>query len=193
MDLKVIPLTETNKEDFYLVHCDETGHGRCYCIAWWTPTWDAWNKRSSEENRQMREQLFDVGVYDGYLLYDGDNPVGWCQCGPRDQWHKLRLEYKLEPDPEAYAITCFVINPKYREIGLGNFMLQEILKDLKAKGVRYVQAFPRRGEDLAVDDLWTGPEKFFQNAEFTLIKDDPKYPIYQKNLKEHVPTGIDKA
>jgi ribosomal protein S18 acetylase RimI-like enzyme len=127
--------------------------------------------------------LFDAGVYDGYLLYDGSKPIGWCQCGLRDQLLKLRNEYKLESDPEVFAITCFVIIPSYREIGLGHFFLDEVLKDLNKRNVKYVQAFPRRGEKLHVEDLWTGPERFFEKAKFTLERDDPKYPIYGKRLK----------
>ncbi len=183
MDLKVAPLDADRREDFYKIHCKENKHGWCYCVAWWAPSWEAWNLRSAEENRRMREQLFDSNIFDGYLLYDGENPIGWVQVGPRDQWHKLRLEYNLDPDPEAYAIGCFVIAPKYREIGLGHYLLEQVLADLKRKGIKYVQGFPRRGEKLAVDDLWTGPERFFEKAEFELERDDPKYPVYRKNLQ----------
>lgn len=178
MNIKVFRLDENRKEDFYRVHNKEHGHGWCFCVGWWAPTWEAWSRRSAEENRKMREQLFDSNQYDGYLMYDEDRPIGWCQVLPRDFLHKLRLEYKLEPDLEIYAISCFVIIPEYREIGLGRYMLSEVLKDLKKRGVKHVQAFPRRGPKLAVDDLWTGPEKFFEKAEFTLEHDDSKYPVY---------------
>ena len=182
MDLKVVPLNADRKDDFYRIHSKENGHGWCFCIAWWAPTWDAWSKRTSEENRRMREQLFDVEQYDGYLMYDGEKPIGWCQVGPRDRLHKLAMEYELLPNSDAWAISCFVILSAYREIGLGGFMLTEILKDLKEKGVKYVQGFPRRGRDLAVDDLWTGPEKFFEKAGFTLERDHTTYPIYSIEL-----------
>nr|MBN2278246.1 GNAT family N-acetyltransferase [candidate division Zixibacteria bacterium] len=182
MDLKVMALDAGHVDDFFRVHSEENGHGWCYCVAWWAPTWQGWMERTAEENRRMREQLFDVEQYDGYLMYDGDKPIGWCQVGPRDRLHKLVLEYKLARDSDAWAITCFIIIPKYREIGLGRYMLEQVLKDLQKKGVKYVQAFPRRGKDLAVEDLWTGPERFFEKAGFELERDDPKYPIYGKRF-----------
>jgi len=184
MDLKVIKLSEDTVEDFYRVHSKENNHDWCCCVAWWAPTWEAWSNRTAEENRKMREQIFDSGIYDGYILYDGDKPIGWCQCCPRDLLFKLKIEYKLETDPDIYAITCFVIAPSYREIGLGHKFVELILSDLKELGVKYVQAFPRRGENLAVDDLWTGPEQFYKKAEFSLDRDDPKYPIYGKQLSK---------
>ncbi|PKK82866.1 MAG: hypothetical protein CVT49_11795 [candidate division Zixibacteria bacterium HGW-Zixibacteria-1] len=182
MDIKVRSLTEETSGDYFRLHSDDNKHGWCYCVAWWVPTWEGWSQRSIEDNRSMREHLFRIGEYDGYLMYDGDEPIGWCQAGPRDRLVKLITEYRLPYDSDIWAITCFFIITKYRDIGLGQHMLKEILEDLRKKGVRYVQGFPRRGKNLKVDDLWTGPENFFVNAGFNLERDDPNYPIYGLKL-----------
>jgi GNAT superfamily N-acetyltransferase len=182
MDIRVVPLDNSLRDDFYRVHSEEYGHNWCYCVAWWIPTWHGWEHRMAEQNRMMREQLFEVEEYDGYLLYDGDKPIGWCQVGPRDRLKKLIIEYKLPNDSDIWAVTCFFIAPGYREIGLGSYMLSEILIDLKKRGVRYVQGFPRRGKKLKVEDLWTGPESYFVKNGFKLERDDPIYPIYGKEL-----------
>ncbi|MFH2035344.1 MAG: GNAT family N-acetyltransferase [Candidatus Zixiibacteriota bacterium] len=184
MNLKVAKLSTDTVEDFYHVHSRENDHDWCFCVAWWSPTWEAWSNRTSEENRQRREQLFDSGIYDGYLFYDGSKAIGWCQCCPGDQLFKLNLEYNLKPNSEIYTITCFIIAPSYREIGLGHKFLELILDDLKNRGIKYVRAFPRRGKDLAVEDLWTGPEQFYLKAGFSLERNDAKYPIYGKQLIE---------
>ena len=140
-------------------------------------------ERTAQENRRMREQLFDIEQFDGYLMYDDNKPIGWCQVGPRDRLIKLCREYRLPYDSDAWAVTCFLIIPAYREIGLGEFMLVEILKDLEKRGVKYVQGFPRRGKNISCEDLWTGPESFFLKADFILERDDPVFPIYGKRLK----------
>jgi len=182
MEIKVCPLTAELQDDFYRLHSKENDHGWCFCAAWWVPTWEGWSLRTEEENRAIRDQLFSSGQYDGYLMYDGDRPIGWCQAGPRDRLRKLIDEYRLPGDPTAWAITCFFILPEYREIGLGQHMLREVLEDLRKKGVKYVQGFPRRGKHFKVDDLWTGPETFFQNTGFYLERDDPNYPVYGLEL-----------
>ena len=111
MDISVVPLDSSRREDFYRVHSEANEANWCYCVAWWVPTWEGWGQRTADENLTLRESLFQLGEYDGYLLYVDGEPAGWCQCGPRDRLPKLLEEYRLEPDPEVWAITCFLIAP----------------------------------------------------------------------------------
>lgn len=182
MRLSVVPIDASRRDDFYRIHCEANKAGWCYCVAWWTPTWDNWGSRTAEENRSLREKLFDQGEWDGYLMYVDDEPVGWCRCGPRDRLTKLCQQYDLTLNPEVWVVTCFVIVPAYRGQGLLHQFFAEVLKDLKRRRIRYVQGFPRRGEDLMTDDLWTGPEMLFQKAGFKVERDDSNFPIYGKWL-----------
>ncbi|RJO67843.1 MAG: N-acetyltransferase [Myxococcales bacterium] len=169
------------RDAFYALHSDVNDCGLCQCVAWWAPTWEGWDKRTKEENRALRESLFDRGEYDGYLLFVDDVPSAWCQAGPRDRLEKLCRSYRLTPDPAVWAITCFLVAPSARQKGLARRLLDAVLADLAFKGVALVQAFPKRGE-LPVEDMWTGPEPLFQAAGFTLERDDPRLPIYAKRL-----------
>jgi len=184
MELKVFPLNQDRKEDFYKIHCQDGQGGWCYCIAWWTTTWQAWGMRSGEENLKRREQLFAQNIFDGYLLYDGKRPIGWCQCAPRDYFTKLRDQYDLGENPAIYAVTCFMIVPEYREIGLTHYFLGKILDDLARKGIKTVQGFPKRGKNLSQDNIWTGPESAFQKAGFDLTIDHPTFPVYTRLLSQ---------
>ncbi len=179
MKIEVCRLDPSRHVDFYRVHSEENGAGWCFCVAWWTPTWDGWGERTADENQRLREDLFADGHDDGYLLYVDGDPVGWCQCGVRDRLTKLTNRFKLDPDPSAWAITCFHIKPSLHGQGLAHRFLAGVLDDLKRRGAAWVQAFPRRGERLPVDDVWTGPEALFRGAGFQLEEDDGKYPIYK--------------
>jgi ribosomal protein S18 acetylase RimI-like enzyme len=172
----------SRRADFFRLHSAERGGGWCFCVAWWVPTWDGWGERTAEENRRLRESLFDRGELDGYLAYEGDAPVGWCQVGPRDRLVKLARQMRLEPEPAAVAISCFHVAPAHRRRGVARRMLDEVLRDLRARGVRRVEAFPRRGADLPEDDLWTGPEALFCAAGFTIARDDPARPVLALDL-----------
>jgi GNAT superfamily N-acetyltransferase len=180
--LSVVPLESARCGDFYRVHGDAHDTGWCFCVAWWVPTWDNWGDRTTGENRDLRNLLFDRGQYDGYLLYRDDEAVGWCQCGPRDRLTKLCQQYDLEPDTTVWAITCFVLTPPVRQQGLAHHLLREMLRDLKCQGVRHVQGFPRRGDGLDSGEVWTGPESLFQKAGFTIEGHAPRGPIYGKQL-----------
>ena len=169
MNISVVPLDASHREDFYRVHSESHGCGWCNCVAWWVPTWEGWGQRTVDQNRALREKLFSRGHYDGYLLYAEDRPVGWCQFG-------------LQPDPEVWAITCFLISPISRKKGLAIHLLEGVLLDLKARGISRLQAFPRRGHNLPDEDVWTGPEALYRQSGFALERDDPQKPIYCRQL-----------
>ncbi len=177
MHLEVHRIDPTRRNDFYRVHSAINDAACCFCVAWWVPTWDGWSDRPPIRNRAFRDKLFDRGEYDGYLLYDDGKPVGWCQVGPRDRLEKLVAQFNLSPDPQSWAITCFLIAPAYRRQGYASFMLDEILTDLKARGVKRIEAFPKRGQDLSEGDMWTGPESTYLKAGFKLVSDNPEKPM----------------
>jgi ribosomal protein S18 acetylase RimI-like enzyme len=170
-------------DDFFRLHSPANDHGWCFCAAWWTPapggapTWDGWGERSAEQNRAVRQELLERGEYDGYLLYESEEPAGWCQAGKRDRLEKLCRQMGLEPDPHAWAITCFFIAPAHRKRGLARRLLHAVLEDLRARGARRVEAFPKRGEGLDEMDLWNGPEAMFLQAGFRVVKDHPARPV----------------
>ena len=178
--LRFMPDMET---DFWALHNARHGCGRCFCSAWWLPDWEGWAVRSVEQNQAVREQLLARDEYDGYLLYRGKQPVGWSQVGPRDRLAKLCRQFNLKPDPEAWAITCFLIHPDFRRRGFARSLLRGILKDLPARGARRVEAYPRRGPELGPRELWNGPESLFLEAGFQESKDDSVHPILQLELR----------
>jgi predicted acetyltransferase len=179
MKIEISRLDSSRREDFYRIHNDSNGMGRCFCTAWWVTTWEEWDTRTAEQNRALREKLFEDRIYDGYIIYADNIPIGWCQCGPRDRMPKIRQTYNLIPDPSIWAVTCFFLIPQYREIGLAHYCLAEILKDLSAQNIRDIQGFPHRGKQLTANDVWTGPEAVFQKAGFKIESDDRRHPIYR--------------
>lgn len=169
-EIRVERLGPERRADFFRLHSPENGEGWCCCAGWWTETWDGWGDRSAEENRALRESLFDRGEWDGYLLYVDGEAAAWCQAGPRDRLGKLVRQFELAPDRGAWAITCFVVAPRFRRRGLARRLLLAILDDLPARGARSVEAFPRRAA-AEPGEMWTGPEALFLAAGFTPVKE----------------------
>jgi ribosomal protein S18 acetylase RimI-like enzyme len=182
--IEIHALEASRRKDFYRLHSPENGHGWCRCTAWWTPTWEGWGERSAEENQALRESLMERGEFDGYLLYVNGEPAGWCQVGRRDRLAKLVRQFQLPPDEGVWAITCFLIAPGYRGRGLATALLREVLQDLQGKGVRWVEAYPKRGEGLEAEDLWTGPEAMWLRAGFKVAREDAARPVLYLELQE---------
>ena len=165
--------------DFRTVHSAAHGCEWCQCVAWWTPSWDGWPERTLEQNRSLREALFARGEFDGYLLYEGGHPVGWCQVGAAERLAKLCRTYRISPDPGTVAISCFLLAPGARGRGLAHALLRGVLDDLSARGCTHVLAFPRRGSGLPADDVWTGPEQLYLHAGFRVSRSDAAHPILE--------------
>jgi len=158
------------------------GRGFCFCAAWWCPSWEEWKGRTPAGNRAQREALLARGERDGYLLEDAGRVVGWAQVGPRDRLAKLVAQYGLAPDPDCWAVTCFEIAPSRRGRGAAALLLRGVLDDLRARGVRRVQGFPRSGASLEPGQAWTGPEGLFRSAGFREVARAERGPVVQLDL-----------
>lgn len=180
MKIEVRPFGPAGAQDFFALH--STPPGECFCAYWWQEPGDDWSKLTAQDNRARREGLLARGEYDGYLAYADGRVAGWCQVGRRDRLGHLRRRMKLDADSEVWAVSCFYILPEMRRHGVATKLLDHVLRDLKAKGVRTVEAYPRRGPALTVDDMWNGPEAMLERAGFEVVREDPERPVFQKRL-----------
>ena len=182
MEIAIRRLSSGNKQDFYRVHSDQVCGSWCFCAAWWLPTWEGFGDRTSAENRAVREELFDKHTYDGYIVYIDDEPRGWCQVGNRDQYPTLLQKFELEPDAQAWAVTCMALPQRFQGMGLTHKILALIIEDLRARGAKRLQAYPKVEPDLPKEDIWTGPLSLYLKAGFKVVKADEKRPVLELNL-----------
>lgn len=183
-------LDPTRRPDFFKIHSDDHDCGFCFCVAWWVPSWGWLGERTPPQNRSLRQSLFEHGEDDGYLLYQDGRPVAWTQVGNRDRLVHLVRDYRLEPDPDAWVITCFLVAPAFRRTGLASRLLTAVLMDLKAQGIQRVEAFPRRGGEPTPEHIWTGPEAMFLTAGSEVVRDDPRRPVLALDLREDRPAVV---
>ena len=182
---RVEPLAQDRVKDFWKLHSDEVDHGWCCCTAWWAPSFKVFSKRTAEENKAEREKLFAAQEYDGYILYEDNEPIGWCQCGHRNRLAWLCQYYEIDPiedENEIQAITCLFLRPSHRGKGLAKVMLQGVLHHLRNDGKKRVQAFPRSGDNRPLGEIWTGPTKLFTKAGFEKIGGSDEMPILELSL-----------
>ncbi len=165
-------LSSANEDAFHRVHAD----GPCKCVAWWVPSWAGWSERTVDENERVRRGLFEANIHDGYLIYRDDHLAGWCQAWKRDAFPKLVALFDAAPDDDAWMIGCFVVLPAFRRQGVATEALEMILGDLRLRGARSVDAYPKRGAADA-DELWNGSESTYARLGFAVVRDDAKRPV----------------
>ncbi len=169
-------LSRACEDDFYRIHCATTGNGWCHCVAWWVPTWEGWSERTAEQNAGLRRDLFSNGVHDGYLIHSGGTLAGWCQAWKRDVFPKLATQFGATPDAGAWMIGCILVLPEFRARGVATNALSQVVDDLKLRGARSIDTYPRRGA-LEPGELWNGPESTYVRLGFKVVRDDAKRPV----------------
>jgi len=185
MDLVVRRLGADNVADFWALMARDQHEGAvCWCTAWWTDTWEDYLALTPAQRRELRESLIERGEYDGYLAYVDGAPVAWMQVGARDRLGKVLVSFELEPDPETWATTCFLVLEPYRGQGLGREFLRQVLADLDARGVTLVEGYPRHGEGHGATDLWSGPEALYADSGFSEVKKGPNRSVYRRRLRQ---------
>ena len=118
------------------------------------------------ENREGKRQLTSEGRAHGTIVYCGEDPVGWCQFGPREEHSRIDRKRGYTPiSPDAWRITCLFIAPGHRRSGLAAYAAKESVREMQKAGVRAVEAYPVNGERSATL-LWSGTPRLFEGLGF---------------------------
>lgn len=107
----------------------------------------------------------------GKLLLWGkrENPVGFIQFGPISEFQTAQFCYKNLVIPRAgWCITCVAIQTNYRGKGLATRLVRNVLRDLKRRGVKTVDAYPIQGTS-SWNQVSPGPVGLYQKCGFEKV------------------------
>ncbi len=149
MDYSIKPLTPELASTFaeYLERLD-FGHAphwaTCYCMFYHLAcSHEEWQNRKGPENRAEAIERIGSGTMKGYLAFDGDKCIGWCNAN--DAVSYVRLEKELEPvikDKRVGSTICYVIHQEYRGKGIARQLLNTAIEDFKRDGYDAMLALP---------------------------------------------------
>lgn len=121
-------------------------------------------------------QMVQSGAIQGFLAYDSDIAVGWCNANDRLNYFRVG-EFDIDDAPEdsmpsdcpskgfVKSVVCFEISPDYRGQGIAGKLLDRVCKDASSAGYSFVEAYPK--EETKDSSLsFTGPYKLFKRAGF---------------------------
>ena len=132
-------------------------------------------KRSGfhEHNRRRLQGLVDAGRAHGILAYSGDEAVGSCAYGRKEEFPKIdrgRAYRKLQPPPEgAWRIVCFVVAVGHRRKGVAAAALRAALESIRSQGGGPVEAYPVTGPRWGAGSLWFGTVHMFEREGFRKV------------------------
>lgn len=149
MNLEIKPLTPELAEVFasYLGHLDfshEPFWGSCFCRYYYTDcAFEDWIRRSGEENRDEAKAEIRAGRMHGYMAFEGERCVGWCNAAPAELLPRIRGELAPFCEGRKAACTiCFVVHPDDRGKGVARALLGAAIQGFREKGYDGMVAFP---------------------------------------------------
>lgn len=189
MGYNIRPLSPDLAETFsnYLTNLDfsNTPHwASCFCRYYQTTcSFEEWRGRSLETNRNEALQEIKNGNMRGYLAFDGEACVGWCNAN--DIANFPRIYPDMEPFCRGKSVgctICFLIHPLHRGKGLARELLARAIADYHAAGFDAMLALPVETAD-AGQRRYRGTLHMYQQAGYREIKVEDNLHIMWLDLK----------
>lgn len=186
MSFDIHPLTKDLKEDYLfffdnIVFEENPDRSSCYCCDYHflAPV----ETCTRDVSRPFVSNLIDEGKFSGYLVYDGDQPVGWCNANNRSNYQRLLRDFDLvdNPNDKVCSIVCFLIDPNHRRQGIAQQIVQRIVTDYADLGYDYIEAYPRKGA-LSSEDNFKGPKELYERFDFKVHKEHDNYYVMRRQL-----------
>jgi GNAT superfamily N-acetyltransferase len=190
MNLQIHALNSSRLDDYLdffdnRAFCDNPDWAGCYCVFnHFSASDEEWMQRSAEANRADAIRMIQSGTLHGYLAYDGGSAVGWANVNDKSAFARFaKLETPCDEGSRVCAVTCFVINPDYRRMGIARTLLEHACDDYAAKGSDILEAYPVLAENTCAAHYHGHPAMFIA-AGFHLCKEYAGFGCMQKYLKE---------
>ena len=193
-EIIIKPLTPELHADYldffdHRAFTDDNPNGPCYCTS---PNQD------EEEIKRMVNEFQSFGVKDtlrkyavnllnqnkiqGYLAYDGELSIGWCNAADIESYAGFVPEFaRKNTCGKTISIVCFEIAPEYRGMGIASALIDRVCKDAKANGYVAVEGYAGLS-DQRNDFDYHGPLQLYQKAGFAEIARENGQIIMRKIL-----------
>ena len=196
MDIKIRKLTPALADDYVRFfdttpHSDNEEEHRCYCVCWCGEDSEGKDFSSAEKRRAYALQSVRAGTLQGYLAFDGDTVVGWCNANTKSDclqcysWRRFMGAVPVEDEVNPLKIKsvfCFAISPAYRRSGIASRLLARVCADAAADGFDYAEAYPNKAF-IDTEHDFMGPTALFEKHGFTPYFETGKQLVLRKPLQ----------
>ena len=188
------PLTSELNADYldffdHRAFTDDNPNGPCYCTS---PNQDKEQieKMVSEFNtygvretlRKYAIKMLDKNQIHGYLAYDGDHPVGWCNAADMESYAGFVPAFARDiTSRKTISIVCFEIAPDYRGMGIASAFIDRVCADAKSRGYVAVEGYPKLS-DQRNDFDYQGPVSLYKKAGFIEVARGKEQAVMRKVL-----------
>ena len=142
-NLKIMPLNVQTWSAFEALFGEKGAHGGCWCMFWRMQRGE-FMKMSEEEHKAAMQEMVYAGNVPGILLMDGNDAVGWCAVGPKEDFYPLvhSRSLKAVDDQPVWSIVCFFVAKENRRKGIMTQLIRGALDYAHQHGASIVEAYP---------------------------------------------------
>ncbi|HKM42680.1 MAG TPA: GNAT family N-acetyltransferase [Limnochordia bacterium] len=173
---------------------DNNPNGPCYCTS---PSMTAASiqKMVSEFGddvkgtiRRYAERLLEEGKIHGYLAFNGDTPIGWCNAGDLADYVNVGFDAEMSEFihenacGKTMSVVCFAIAPEYRGKGIATALLQRAIFDARENGYAVVEGYATVLDEPVYYD-YTGPIALFEKMGFYEVARHQDRVILRKDVR----------
>ncbi|MFZ5967338.1 MAG: GNAT family N-acetyltransferase [Bacillota bacterium] len=143
----------------------------CFCRFYHTNcSYEQWQNRTGAENRAEAIEQIKAGNMKGYLAFDGDKCIGWCNANNVSQYIRLQEDIKhIINDQKVGCVICFVIHQEYRKQGVARLLLKQAVEDFRSQCFDAVLAIPVEIKD-EPEKLYRGTMNMYRELGFKEIE-----------------------
>lgn len=193
-DIIIRPLTQELTFDYLdffdnRAFTDGNPNGPCYCTS---PNQDEETIKQmvsefpingvKETVRKYAVKMLDENKIQGYLAFDGDTSIGWCNAADIESYVGFVPEFaRANTCGRTISIVCFEIAPEYRGKGIASAFIDRVCADAKANGYIAVEGYAKIYEERNDYD-YQGPVRLYQKAGFEEVMRQDGQIIMRKLL-----------
>jgi len=193
--IEIRALDASRIEDFFAffegdAHGDNPNEDRCYCINWVSENHSRkLNFRDPDVRKDYAKEYIRRGSLKGYLAYDRDRVVGWCNANTKGACiHSMGWQYFMKDIPldenrdmRIKSIYCFAVAPHMKGKGVASQLLDRVCKDARDEGFEAVEVFPiKEAKDSFM--AFMGPHGLYKKKGFTIVGETDRDYIMRKDL-----------
>ena len=135
-----------------------------------------------ETLRRYAVEMLNKNMIHGYLAYDGDLSVGWCNAADMESYAGFVPDFaRKNACGKTVSVVCFEIAPEYRGMGIASAFIDRVCSDAKSKGYAAVEGYAKlSGERNDFD--YQGPVRLYQIAGFVEAARESDQVVMRKVL-----------
>ena len=114
----------------------------CWCMYWRIGT--AYRKRPGDKNKTEFREIVKRGPPPGFIAFDGNKAIGWCQLTSRDAlpWLDRHRRLKRVDQEPVWSLSCFYVRKGYRRKGVTGALISAAVKAAKRAKAPALEAYP---------------------------------------------------